>query len=209
MVFGVNHGGPTGDDVIASNACCTSNCPAPVARVLHEGTGISRGFMTTVHSSIATQPALDTARKTLYRSRAAALNAAALNMVPTTTGPVRAIGLVLSEPGGRPGGMSVRAPTSTVSMINLTFDAARNTFAKEVTAMMRRAAASPPKGVPDICDRDLVSMDFRHEPRGAIYDADQTRMTQSRIVRVLARYDNEWGLSNRMADTAAAMGQMP
>ena len=203
VVYGVNHGDLTGDDVVVSNASCTTNCLAPVARVLHEGIGITRGFMTTVHSYTATQPTLDTARKTLYRSRAAALN-----MVPTTTGAARAIGLVLPELDGRLDGMSVRVPSPTVSMIDLTFDAARDTSAGEITALMRKAAAGPLKGVLDICDRDLVSMDFRHDPHSAVYATDQTRVTQSRFVRVLAWYDNEWGFSNRMADTAAAMGQL-
>ena len=203
VVYGVNHDRLTGDDVIVSNASCTTNCLAPVAQVLHDAIGIVRGFMTTVHSYTVSQPALDRAAGSLYRSRAAALN-----IVPTSTGAAKAIGLVLPALDGRLDGMAVRVPSPAVSMIDLSFDAARDTTAEEITEVMQAAANGPLQGVLATCCRDLVSMDFRHDPHSAIYASDQTRVQDGRFVRVLAWYDNEWGFSNRMADTAAAMGAL-
>jgi len=202
VVFGVNHDTLTADDVIVSNASCTTNCLSPVAQVLHRAIGITRGFMTTVHSYTATQPTLDTARKDLYRSRAAAEN-----IVPTTTGAAAAVGLVLPELAGRLDGMAVRVPTPNVSMIDLTFQAARETTVGDINTAIATAARGPLNGILDITERELVSSDFRHNPHSAIFATDQTRVLDGTMCRVLAWYDNEWGFSNRMADTAVAMGK--
>lgn len=203
VVYGVNHDTLTGADIIVSNASCTTNCLAPVASVLHETIGITRGFMTTVHSYTASQPTLDTARKTFARSRAAAEN-----IVPTTTGAAAAVGLVLPALDGKLDGMAVRVPSPNVSMIDLHFEAARPTSADEINAALRAAASGPLKGVLGITDRELVSSDFRHDPHSAIAATDQTRVMDGHLCRVLAWYDNEWGFSNRMLDTAAAMARL-
>ena len=203
VVYGVNHDQLSAEDVIVSNASCTTNCLSPVAQVLHNTIGITRGFMTTVHSYTASQPTLDTARKNLYRSRAAAEN-----IVPTTTGAATAVGLVLPELEGKLDGMAVRVPSPNVSMIDLTFDAARPTSVDEINTLMTQAATGPLKGVLDVTSRELVSSDFRHDPHSAIFATDQTRVLDGTMCRVLAWYDNEWGFSNRMADTAAAMGAL-
>ena len=203
VVYGVNHDTLTAEDVIVSNASCTTNCLSPVAQVLHEAIGITRGFMTTVHSYTASQPTLDTARKNLYRSRAAAEN-----IVPTTTGAASAVGLVLPELDGKLDGMAVRVPSPNVSMIDFTFEASRSTTIEEINTVMVEAASGPLKGVLDITDRELVSSDFRHNPHSAVFATDQTRVLDGTMCRVLAWYDNEWGFSNRMVDTAAAMGAL-
>jgi glyceraldehyde 3-phosphate dehydrogenase len=203
VVYGVNHDQLSTDDLIVSNASCTTNCLAPVASVLHETIGITRGFMTTVHSYTASQPTLDTARKTLYRSPAAAEN-----IVPTTTGAASAVGLVLPELEGKLDGMAVRVPLPNISMIDLTFEASRATSMDEINVAMQEAASGPLKGVLDVTTRDLVSSDFRHDPHSAVFATDQTRVMDGTFCRVLAWYDNEWGFSNRMLDTAAAMGQL-
>ncbi|QGX98695.1 type I glyceraldehyde-3-phosphate dehydrogenase [Roseovarius faecimaris] len=200
VVYGVNHMDLAASDTIVSNASCTTNCLAPVASVLHDSIGITRGFMTTVHSYTASQPTLDTARKTFARSRAAAEN-----IVPTTTGAAAAVGLVLPELDGRLDGMAVRVPSPNVSMIDLSFEAARATSPDEINAALRAAAAGPLNGVLDTTDRELVSSDFRHDPHSAIVATDQTRVLDGQLCRVLAWYDNEWGFSMRMLDTAAAM----
>ncbi|MFK7937984.1 MAG: type I glyceraldehyde-3-phosphate dehydrogenase [Roseovarius sp.] len=203
VVYGVNHDQLSAQDVIVSNASCTTNCLSPVAQVLHNAVGITRGFMTTVHSYTASQPTLDTARKNLYRSRAAAEN-----IVPTTTGAASAVGIVLPELAGKLDGMAVRVPSPNVSMIDFTFQAARATSVDEINAAMSAASSGALKGVLNITDRPLVSSDFRHDPHSAVFATDQTRVIEGTMCRVLAWYDNEWGFSNRMADTAAAMGRL-
>ncbi|GAW33565.1 glyceraldehyde-3-phosphate dehydrogenase [Roseovarius sp. A-2] len=202
VVYGVNHGELTAEDVIVSNASCTTNCLAPAAKVLHESIGITRGFMTTVHSYTGDQPTLDTMHKDLYRARAAGLN-----IIPTTTGAARAVGLVLPALDGRLDGTAIRVPTPNVSVVDLTFEAARDTDADEINAAMQAAANGPLNGVLNVTRRELVSSDFNHNPHSSIFAVDQTRVMDARMCRVLAWYDNEWGFSNRMLDVAAEMGR--
>ncbi|MAU51228.1 MAG: type I glyceraldehyde-3-phosphate dehydrogenase [Roseovarius sp.] len=202
VVYGVNHADLTPADVVVSNASCTTNCLAPVAKVLHEAVGITRGFMTTIHSYTGDQPTLDTMHRDLYRARAAALN-----IIPTTTGAARAVGLVLPELAGRLDGTAIRVPTPNVSAVDLTFEAARDTSAEEINAAMTEAAAGPLRGILDVTGRELVSSDFNHNPMSAVFATDQTRVMDGHLVRVLAWYDNEWGFSNRMLDVAAEMGR--
>ena len=202
VVYGVNHGDLTMQDVIVSNASCTTNCLAPVAKVLHESIGITRGFMTTVHSYTGDQPTLDTMHKDLYRARAAGLN-----IIPTTTGAARAVGLVLPALDGRLDGTAIRVPTPNVSVVDLTFEAARDTGTDEINAAMQAAADGPLSGVLDVTRRELVSSDFNHNPHSAIFATDQTRVMDGRICRVLAWYDNEWAFSNRMLDVAGEIGE--
>jgi len=202
VVYGVNHNDLTKEDVIVSNASCTTNCLAPVAKVLHESIGITRGFMTTVHSYTGDQPTLDTMHKDLYRARAAGLN-----IIPTTTGAARAVGLVLPALDGRLDGTAIRVPTPNVSVVDLTFEAARDTDAEEINAAMQAAAEGTLSGVLDVTRRELVSSDFNHNPHSSIFAVDQTRVMDARMGRVLAWYDNEWGFSNRMLDVAGEMGK--
>ncbi len=204
VVYGVNHDTLTAEDIIVSNASCTTNCLAPVAKVLHENIGIARGFMTTIHSYTGDQPTLDTFHKDLYRARAAATN-----MIPTSTGAARAVGLVLPDLNGKLDGVAIRVPTPNVSVVDLTFEAARGTSADDVNAAIRSAADDGPlKGILGYTDRKLVSMDFNHDSRSSIFATDQTKVMDGNMVRVLSWYDNEWGFSNRMADTAVAMGKL-
>jgi glyceraldehyde 3-phosphate dehydrogenase len=203
VVYGVNHADLTAADVIVSNASCTTNCLAPVARILHETVGITRGFMTTVHSYTGDQPTLDTMHRDLYRARAAGLN-----IIPTTTGAARAVGLVLPDLDGRLDGTAIRVPSPNVSVVDLTFEASRPTTVEEINAAMVQGAAGPLKGILDVTDRELVSSDFNHDPHSAIFATDQTRVMDGTLCRVLAWYDNEWGFSNRMADVAVAMGKV-
>jgi len=203
VVYGVNHKDLTPEDVIVSNASCTTNCLAPVAKVLHEVIGITRGFMTTIHSYTGDQPTLDTMHRDLYRARAAGLN-----IIPTTTGAARAVGLVLPALAGRLDGTAIRVPTPNVSAVDLTFEAARDTSAEEINAAIAKAAAGPLRGILDVTGRELVSSDFNHNPMSAVLATDQTRVMEGRLARVLAWYDNEWGFSNRMLDVAAAMGRV-
>lgn len=203
VVYGVNHDKLKAEHTVVSNASCTTNCLAPVAQVLHEAIGIERGFMTTVHSYTGDQPVLDTMHKDLYRSRAANLS-----MIPTTTGAARAVGLVLPELKGKLDGTSVRVPTPNVSLIDLVFDAKKDTDVNEVNEAIKRAASNRLKGVLAISDEPLVSTDFNHNPASSTFDLKQTQVTDKRLVRVLSWYDNEWGFSNRMADTAVAMGKL-
>jgi len=203
VVYGVNHDKLKPEHVVVSNASCTTNCLAPVAQVLHEAVGIERGFMTTVHAYTGDQPVLDTLHKDLYRARAANLS-----MIPTTTGAARAVGLVLPELKGKLDGTSVRVPTPNVSLIDLVFDAKKDTTAEEINEAVKRAAANRLKGVLDVNDQPLVSTDFNHNPASSTFDLRQTQVTDKRLVRVLAWYDNEWGFSNRMSDTAVAMGKL-
>ena len=203
IVYGVNHETLTADDKVVSNASCTTNCLAPVAKVLNDAIGISRGFMTTIHSYTGDQPTLDTMHKDLYRARAAALS-----MIPTSTGAAKAVGLVLPELKGKLDGVAIRVPTPNVSVVDLTFEAARDTTAEEVNDAIRAAADGPMKGILGYTDRKLVSSDFNHDPHSSIFHTDQTKVMEGTMVRVLSWYDNEWGFSNRMADTAVAMGKL-
>ncbi len=203
IVYGVNHDTLGADDIVVSNASCTTNCLAPVAKVLNDTIGIKRGLMTTVHSYTGDQPTLDTMHKDLYRARAAAMS-----MIPTSTGAAKAVGLVLPELDGKLDGVSIRVPTPNVSVVDLTFEAGRDTSAEEINEAMSAAAASGPlKGILAVTDDKLVSMDFNHDPHSSIFATDQTKVLQGSLCRVLSWYDNEWGFSNRMADTAVAMGK--
>jgi glyceraldehyde 3-phosphate dehydrogenase len=203
IVYGVNHASLTAADTVVSNASCTTNCLAPVAKVLNDTVGIARGFMTTIHSYTGDQPTLDTMHKDLYRARAAAMS-----MIPTSTGAAKAVGLVLPELAGRLDGVAIRVPTPNVSVVDLVFEAVRDTSVDEVNAAIRAAADGPLKGVLGYTDAPLVSMDFNHDPHSSVFHMDQTKVMEGRMVRVLSWYDNEWGFSNRMADTAVAMGAL-
>lgn len=204
IVYGVNDGLLTSEDTIVSNASCTTNCLAPVAKILNDAVGIKRGFMTTIHSYTGDQPTLDTMHNDLYRARAAACN-----MIPTSTGAAKAVGLVLPELNGILDGVSVRVPTPNVSVVDLTFEAKRDTTVEEINAAISEAAASGPlKGILGVTDEKLVSMDFNHDPRSSIFATDQTKVMDGNLCRILTWYDNEWGFSNRMADTAVAMGKL-
>ncbi|WP_172330817.1 type I glyceraldehyde-3-phosphate dehydrogenase [Mangrovicoccus sp. HB161399] len=202
VVFGVNHGTITADQKVISNGSCTTNCLAPVTKVLHEGIGITRGFMTTIHSYTGDQPTLDTMHKDLYRARAAAMN-----MIPTSTGAARAIGLVMPELAGKLDGVAIRVPTPNVSCVDLTFEAARDTTAEEINGLIKAAAEGPLKGVLGYADGPMVSMDFNHDPHSSTFAAEQTKVLDGNMVRILSWYDNEWGFSNRMVDTAAEIGK--
>ncbi|MGQ0456227.1 MAG: type I glyceraldehyde-3-phosphate dehydrogenase [Hyphomicrobium sp.] len=204
VVYGVNHDKLTKDHLVISNASCTTNCLAPVAKVLHDLVGIDKGFMTTIHAYTGDQPTLDTLHKDLYRARGAALS-----MIPTTTGAAKAVGLVLPELNGRLDGTSIRVPTPNVSVVDFKFIAKRETAVAEINAAMQKAAASGPlKGVLATTDQPNVSSDFNHDPHSSIFHLDQTKVIDGVLVRVLSWYDNEWGFSNRMADTAVAMGRL-
>ena len=203
VVYGVNHQTLKASDKIVSNGSCTTNCLAPVAKVLNDAVGISRGFMTTIHSYTGDQPTLDTMHKDLYRARAAAMS-----MIPTSTGAAKAVGLVLPELAGKLDGVAIRVPTPNVSVVDLTFEAARDVTAEEINAAIIAAASDGPlKGILGATDQPNVSMDFNHDPRSSIFHLDQTKVLEGRMVRVLSWYDNEWGFSNRMLDTAAAMAK--
>ena len=203
IVYGVNHDTLTGDDLIVSNASCTTNCLSPVAHVINQAIGIKRGFMTTIHSYTGDQPTLDTMHKDLYRARAAAMS-----MIPTSTGAAKAVGLVLPELAGKLDGVAIRVPTPNVSVVDLTFEAARDTSAEEINAAIRAAAAQGPlKGVLGVTDDKLVSMDFNHDSHSSIFATDQTKVMDGNMCRILSWYDNEWGFSCRMADTAVEMGK--
>lgn len=203
IVFGVNHDVLTSDDIVVSNASCTTNCLAPVAKVLNDAVGIKRGFMTTVHSYTGDQPTLDTMHKDLYRARAAAVS-----MIPTSTGAAKAVGLVLPELNGKLDGVAIRVPTPNVSVVDLTFEASRDTTVDEINVAIRAAATGPLKGVLGVTDEKLVSSDFNHDPHSSIFATDQTKVMDGNMCRILSWYDNEWGFSNRMADTAVAMGKL-
>ena len=203
VVYGVNHQNMKKEHMVVSNASCTTNCLAPVAQVLNAAVGIDKGFMTTIHSYTGDQPVLDTLHKDLYRARAAALN-----MIPTSTGAAKAVGLVLPELKGKLDGISVRVPTPNVSVVDLKFVAKRNTTVDEINAAIRKAADSGPlKGVLGYTDQPNVSMDFNHDPRSSIFHLDQTKVMDGNFVSILTWYDNEWGFSNRMSDTAVAFAK--
>ncbi len=203
IVYGVNHDTLTSDDLIVSNASCTTNCLSPVAKVLNDTIGITKGFMTTIHSYTGDQPTLDTMHKDLYRARAAALS-----MIPTSTGAAKAVGLVLPELNGKLDGVAIRVPTPNVSVVDLTFEASRATSVEEINNAIRAAADGPLKGILGYTDESLVSTDFNHDPHSSIFHCDQTKVMDGNMVRILSWYDNEWGFSNRMADTAVAMGKL-
>ena len=203
VVYGVNTDALTADDHVVSNASCTTNCLAPVAYVLNNAIGIEKGFMTTIHSYTGDQPTLDTMHKDLYRSRAAAMS-----MIPTSTGAAKAVGLVLPELDGKLDGVAIRVPTPNVSVVDLTFVAARETSVEEINDAVRAAADGPLKGVLGYTDEKLVSMDFNHDSHSSVFHTDQTKVMEGTMCRILTWYDNEWGFSNRMADTAVAMGKL-
>jgi len=202
IVYGVNHDVLTKDDVVVSNASCTTNCLAPVAKVLNDAVGIERGYMTTVHSYTGDQPTLDTMHKDLYRARAAASS-----QIPTSTGAAKAVGLVLPELAGKLDGSAIRVPTPNVSMIDLVFTPGRDTTAEEVNAAVKSASEGALKGVLGYTDEPLVSSDFNHDSRSSVFAAPQTQVLEGKLVRVLSWYDNEWGFSTRMADTALEMAK--
>jgi glyceraldehyde 3-phosphate dehydrogenase len=202
IVYGVNSDALTKDHKIVSNASCTTNCLAPVAFVLHRAIGIEHGFMTTIHSYTGDQRIVDTMHKDLHRARAAALN-----MIPTSTGAAKAVGKVLPELKGKLDGVAIRVPTANVSMVDFKFTAKRNTSAEEINAAIIAAANSGPlKGILGFYDEDLVSTDFNHDPRSSIFSLAGTKVIEDRFVRIMTWYDNEWGFSNRMLDTAVKMG---
>ncbi len=203
IVFGVNDDTLTADDHIVSNASCTTNCLAPVAQVLNHAIGITRGFMTTIHSYTGDQPTLDTMHKDLYRARAAALS-----MIPTSTGAAKAVGLVLPELKGKLDGVAIRVPTPNVSVVDLVFEAARDTSVEEINAAIKAAANGRLKGILGYTEEKLVSSDFNHDPHSSIFHMDQTKVMEGKLCRILTWYDNEWGFSNRMSDTAVAMGKL-
>jgi glyceraldehyde 3-phosphate dehydrogenase len=203
IVYGVNHDSLSAGDRIVSNGSCTTNCLAPVAKALNDAVGISRGFMTTIHSYTGDQPTLDTMHKDMYRARAAAMS-----MIPTSTGAAKAVGLVLPELAGKLDGVAIRVPTPNVSAVDLTFEAARDVTVEDINAAIIAATISGPlKGVLGVTDQPNVSMDFNHDPHSSIVHLDQTKVLEGRMVRILAWYDNEWGFSNRMLDTALAMAK--
>jgi glyceraldehyde 3-phosphate dehydrogenase len=203
VVYGVNHSKLTKDHIVVSNASCTTNCLVPVAKVLHDTVGIEKGMMTTIHSYTNDQPSLDQMHKDLYRARAAALS-----MIPTSTGAAKAVGLVLPELKGKLDGISVRVPTPNVSVVDLKFVAKRATTVAEINDAMKKAAAGELKGVLAIVDAPLVSMDFNHNPASSSFALDQTKVMDGNFVSILTWYDNEWGFANRMSDTAVAMGKL-
>ncbi|MBL9011586.1 MAG: type I glyceraldehyde-3-phosphate dehydrogenase [Alphaproteobacteria bacterium] len=203
VVYGVNHQKLTSEHLVISNASCTTNCLAPVAKVLNDAIGIERGFMTTIHSYTGDQPTLDTMHKDLYRARAAALS-----MIPTSTGAAKAVGLVLPELNGKLDGVAIRVPTPNVSVVDLTFTAKKATSVKEINDAVKAAADGPLKGILGYTAQPNVSIDFNHDPHSSIFHLDQTKVMDGTMVRILSWYDNEWGFSNRMADTAVAMGRL-
>ena len=203
VVYGVNHDKLTKDMLVVSNASCTTNCLVPVAKVLHDAVGIEHGMMTTIHSYTNDQPSLDQMHKDLYRGRAAALS-----MIPTSTGAAKAVGLVLPELKGKLDGVSVRVPTPNVSLVDLKFCSKKATSVQEINDAIKGAAMGPLKGILDVVHDKLVSVDFNHNPASSSFALDQTKVMDGTFVSVMAWYDNEWGFSNRMADTAVAMGKL-
>ena len=201
VVYGVNHDKLTAEHTIVSNASCTTNCLAPFAKVLNDAIGIERGLMTTIHSYTNDQKILDQIHSDARRSRAAAMS-----MIPTTTGAARAVGEVLPELKGKLDGSAIRVPTPNVSVVDLTFTPKRDTTKDEVNALLKAAATGPLKGVLAFCEDPLVSIDFNHDPHSSTIDSLETTVLDGKLVRVLSWYDNEWGFSNRMVDTAGVMG---
>ena len=202
VVYGVNHNKLTKDHLVVSNASCTTNCLAPVAMVINQGVGISQGFMTTIHSYTGDQPTLDTMHSDMYRARAAAGN-----MIPTSTGAAKAVGLVLPELNGKLDGVSMRVPTQNVSVVDFKFNSVKSTSVDEINNLIKKATNSELKNILGYTDEPLVSSDFNHDSRSSVFHMDQTKVMDGSFVRVLSWYDNEWGFSNRMSDTAVAMSK--
>ncbi len=202
VVYGVNHNKLTKDHLVVSNASCTTNCLAPIAMVINQEVGISQGFMTTIHSYTGDQPTLDTMHSDMYRARAAAVN-----MIPTSTGAAKAVGLVLPELNGKLDGVSMRVPTQNVSVVDFKFNAVKSTSVEEINNLIKKASNNVLKNILGYTDNPLVSSDFNHDSRSSIFHMDQTKVMDGSFVRVLSWYDNEWGFSNRMSDTAVAMGK--
>ncbi|MBE7201156.1 MAG: aldehyde dehydrogenase, partial [Parafilimonas terrae] len=203
IVYGVNSDTLTKDHLVVSNGSCTTNCLAPIAKVLNDTVGIEHGFMTTVHSYTGDQPTLDTLHKDLYRGRAAALSS-----IPTSTGAAKAIGLVIPELNGKLDGSAIRVPTPNVSLVDLKVVTKRATNKDEIVQAMKRAASQELKGVLAVTDQPNVSIDFNHDPHSSTFHSDQTKVIDGTFVRIMSWYDNEWGFSNRMADTAVAMAKL-
>lgn len=203
VVYGVNHDKLTRDHLVISNASCTTNCLAPVAKVLNDAIGIEKGMMTTIHSYTNDQPSLDQMHKDLYRARAAALS-----MIPTSTGAAKAVGLVLPELKGKLDGYAMRVPTPNVSVVDLKFLSKRKTTKEEVNEAIIKAANGSLKGILGTTSRPNVSVDFNHDPHSSVFHLDQTKVMDDSFVQILSWYDNEWGFSNRMADTAVHFGKL-
>ncbi len=202
VVYGVNHDRLTKDHKVVSNASCTTNCLAPVAKVLHDAFGIEHGFMTTIHAYTGDQPTLDTMHKDLYRGRAAAMS-----MIPTSTGAAKAVGLVLPELNGKLDGVSIRVPTPNVSVIDLKCVMSKAVTVEQINRAMIKASKGELKGILNVTDEPNVSMDFNHDPHSSTFHLDQTKVMDGTLARVMSWYDNEWGFSNRMSDTAIAMSR--
>ena len=203
VVYGVNHDKLTGDHKVVSNASCTTNCLAPFAKVLNDAIGIERGLMTTIHAYTNDQKILDQIHSDMRRARAAGMS-----MIPTTTGAARAVGEVLPELKGKLDGSAIRVPTPNVSVVDLTFQPKRDTSVEEVNALLKAAAEGPMKGVLGYSDEPLVSIDYNHCPNSSTIDSLETSVIDGKLVRVLSWYDNEWGFSNRMLDTAGVMAKL-
>ncbi len=203
IVYGVNHDTLKSDDLVVSNASCTTNCITPVAYIMNKAFGIEKGYMTTIHSYTGDQPTLDTMHKDLYRARAAAMS-----MIPTSTGAAKAVGLVLPELLGKLDGSSIRVPTPNVSVVDFKFVPKRDVTVEEVNAAIKAASEGELNGILDYITEPLVSMDFNHDPHSSSFCEDQTTVLEGNLVRILTWYDNEWGFSNRMSDTAVAMGKL-
>ena len=202
VVYGVNHKKITSEHQILSNASCTTNCLAPLAYVLNKSIGIENGFMTTIHSYTGDQPTLDTMHSDLYRARAAAAN-----MIPTSTGAAKAVGLVLPELDGKLDGVAIRVPTQNVSVVDFKFNSRKETSIEEINEAIKIASENELKNILSFNDKKLVSSDFNHNPSSSIFHSDQTKVMNKKFVRILSWYDNEWGFSNRMCDTALEIGK--
>ncbi|MGB7206114.1 MAG: type I glyceraldehyde-3-phosphate dehydrogenase, partial [Anderseniella sp.] len=202
VVYGVNHNKLTAAHKIVSNASCTTNCLAPVAKVLNDEFGIEHGFMTTIHAYTGDQPTLDTMHKDLYRGRAAAMS-----MIPTSTGAAKAVGLVLPELNGKLDGVSIRVPTPNVSVIDLKCVMSKSVTPEQINKAMIKASKGELKGILNVTDEPNVSMDFNHDAHSSTFHLDQTKVMDGTLARVMSWYDNEWGFSNRMSDTAIAMSK--
>ena len=202
VVYGVNHKKISSEHQILSNASCTTNCLAPLAYVLNKSIGIENGFMTTIHSYTGDQPTLDTMHSDLYRARAAAAN-----MIPTSTGAAKAVGLVLPELDGKLDGVAIRVPTQNVSVVDFKFNSKKETSIEEINEAIKVASENELKNILSFNDKKLVSSDFNHNPSSSIFHSDQTKVMNKKFVRILSWYDNEWGFSNRMCDTALEIGK--
>ena len=202
VVYGVNHKKISSEHQILSNASCTTNCLAPLAYVLNKSIGIENGFMTTIHSYTGDQPTLDTMHSDLYRARAAAAN-----MIPTSTGAAKAVGLVLPELDGKLDGVAIRVPTQNVSVVDFKFNSKKETSIEEINQAIKIASENELKNILSFNDKKLVSSDFNHNPSSSIFHSDQTKVMNKKFVRILSWYDNEWGFSNRMCDTALEIGK--